>query len=45
MPETPITQMRIPTWIKKEVKKRTKNFTKFTIQAIIEKLNKPKTNG
>ena len=43
--ETPITKIRIPTWIKKEVYERTKNFSKFTIEAIVEKLNKPKTNG
>lgn len=42
MPETPVTQMRIPTWIKKEVYKRTKNFTKYVIEAIVEKLNKEK---
>lgn len=40
MPKTPITTMRIPKWIKEEVKRRTKNFTKFTIMALIEKINR-----
>ena len=42
MPETPVTKIRIPVWIKKEVYGRTKNFSKYAIEAIIEKLNRTK---
>lgn len=40
MTETPITPIRLPIWIKKEIKKRTKNISAWIIQACIEKLNR-----
>lgn len=41
MPTKP-THIRLPEWIKESIKKRTKNVSKFIIEATIEKLNREK---
>lgn len=38
--KTKPTHIRLPEWIKEAIKKRTKNLSKFIIEACIEKLNR-----
>jgi hypothetical protein len=42
MPITPKTTIRLPEWLKKSIQERTKNLTKFIIDACVAKLNSPK---
>lgn len=38
--QTPRTTIRLPLWLKKAIKEKTKNLSKFIVEACVEKLNK-----